>query len=199
MINLLPPDVKKSIRFARLNVTLFQYCVLVLLTGASLSAMFFLGTRLLSSSKSDLESSIQANQLRVSELELINSEAKQLANDINTINILLQQEIKFSDLVIEIGAIMPPGASLSNLNLTKDKQAPLSLEVITESPDTVGVVQENIAESELFRGAEILNVTASNSKNTASGQIFTGSLNAYFDVPPPPAPVVEEESGASDE
>ena len=178
MINLLPTEAKQAVRYARLNVSLIQYCVLVILTSAALSAMLLLGINIMSSTQNEIETSIESDQAKIAELELINSQANELAADIDTISRLLQQEVKFSELIREIGLVIPAGASLSGLTLTEDRTAPLSLEVATTNPDLIGVLQENMRESDLFLGAEILSITAT--QDTNGTDQFSGSLNAYF-------------------
>lgn len=184
MINLLPPEAKQSVIYARRNVALFQYCIVALTAGVALSAMLFFGATLASRTEKELEQSIQSDQVKVDELELINKEAKELANSIDVIATLLSKEMKFSELIKEIGAIIPPDAALQSLTLSDDQQTPLSLEVLADKADTIGVTQENIEESELFKGADVLSITNINGSSL-------GIINAYYDVPPPPAPVEE--------
>ncbi len=180
MINLLPAEQKKAVQYARHNVSLFQYCVLVIVSSITLSAMLFFGITIMSNDQSEIETIIATDQVKLQELEIINSEAKALASTIDTISNVLVREVRFSEVISEIGSILPDGANLTSLSLSEDLNGPLAMEVIADTPDLVGVLQENLVLSELFEGADILSVTSVTGAEGGAATSYTGSLNAFF-------------------
>lgn len=180
MINLLPPEKKEAITYGRRNVLLVKYIVLIVMVGTAINGVLFVGTFLLNDNYKTTQQNIENDKKSVSELEVINEQAKSLSGSIKTISSLLDQEVKFSSLLREIGAVLPDGVVLRDLQLSEDRTAPLSLEVNAVSPEAVGKFQLNLTESELFKGADISIVE----KTDSSGEYqYSASVNAYFETP----------------
>lgn len=177
MINLLPPEQKESNKYGRINIRLVRYVVIVLIVGLSVNGILLAGTFLINQSYSSSKESLEADQVKILELEATNEEAKSLSASIKTISSLLDQEVKFSSLLREIGSLLPKGVVLRDLQLSEDRSAPLSLEVNAKSPEAVGRFQLNLQESELFDGADITIVEKTDS---TSEYPYSASVNAYF-------------------
>lgn len=178
MINLLPPEIKQSVRYARLNVILIQYAVVALFAVFVVLSLMMFGQASLNTTKSELEELIEVDQVKISELAQVNAEAQQLSDTVDTISALLDDEVKFSILFQEIGSVIPPGVVVSGLTLSKESTEPISLSIRADSAEKAGVLQENILESELFLSADILNV--SQISGSSGPYQFTAELQAYY-------------------
>lgn len=183
MINLLPNDMKQAIRYARMNRRLAWYWLVAIVSGVVLVGIMFYGQYIIADSREQIESDLQESKTNIAELESINKEAQALSSSINTIDQLLNREVRFSGLLQEIGAVIPPGAVLGSLTLSENRTGPITLEVNAVSAEVIGVTQENLAASELFAGADITSVQAQNDAN--SEYKFVGTLNAFFQAQPP--------------
>jgi Tfp pilus assembly protein PilN len=179
MINLLPPEIKDSIRFARINVILIQYAIIAIFTVVIVITLMLFGKASLGNTKSELEELIRVDRVKIAELEQVNTEAKKLSETVSTIGKLIDQEVKFSVLLQEIGAVIPKGTVVSGLTLSQDAAEPISLSVLTDSAERAGVLQENLIASDLFLSADILSVTKA-SGDVAGGYQFTAELQAYY-------------------
>ena len=177
MINLLPPSIKQDVKFAKYNVTLVEYAIVLAATVAIVAFLMLFGEQTLSNTKSDIEKVLATDRARVADLQSINTQATALSNNIDTIGSILDQEVKFSYLLQEIGSIMPAGAKLSALTLSQDATQPIRLSVDVTTAERAGVLQQNLAESRLFIGADILTVNQANDPTYA----FAADLQAYFD------------------
>jgi len=178
MINLLPPEVKENTKLAKYNVILLQYVFVIVIAVGIMAYLMTFGRQALTRTRSDIENSLSSDRARVAELKGVNDEATDLSNTINTIDTLLDREVKFSLLLQEIGSIMPPGAKLSALALSQDATQPVRLSVDLTSAERAGVLQQNLAESEIFIGADIISV---NQGSPDSKYPFAGDLQAYYD------------------
>ncbi len=183
MINLLPPESKQAIKFARINVILVQYVVVAIITTMVICSLLMFSRASLMSAKHDTEKLLESDHVRIAELESISADAKSLSETVTTINKLLDKEIRFSYLLKEIGAVMPPGSTVSGLILNQDQSQPVTFSVLLDSAETAGVLQENLVESKLFQSADILNVSRSGTSDPRYN--YAANVQAYYDPATP--------------
>ncbi len=180
MINLLPPETKVAVKFARLNVTLIQYCILVVIVSVAVIGVLLFGLVVINTRESRLQASITDDRTQAQKLEPVNTKAKELSTTINTISGLLKREIKFSVLLDDIGSIMPTGTVLTGLTLSDQRDQPLTLDALVVDEESAAVLRENLAESELFQSADIVNITRSEAEGSTNKYQFTAQYRAYF-------------------
>ena len=93
-----------------------------------------------------------------------------------------ESSIKFSNLIPQIGSILPEGVVLNALSLTGGKTDPLVLDVDLKSADLAPIFARNITQSPLFEAADIASITpkgvATDSNAPAYG--FSASVSASF-------------------
>lgn len=200
MINLLPPELKESVRYGRLNVIMLKYALVALSVSALVFILMMVGGTLISQSQGEIKASIEADRARVNELRTAYAEAQKIAGVVDTIDSVLDREVQFSELLQEIGSIMPSGAALTNLSISEDRSEPINLLAAAQSEETIAVLRENLADSKLFEAADVISIASiSNSQYTVSASItaiFTPSQNnelPQLDVDLEPEPVVESE------
>ena len=155
MINLLPPKLKNQAKYARWNVSMLQYTFLILAISVSLVAVLVFGVVIVSRDEKSLQQAIGVKEDTLAQLQPEVDEAKALADKINTVGALTKKNVKFSQLIQNIAALIPSGASLSGLTLTGDEQRPLQIEAKTDTPQLAAVLRENLESSDLFSLADI--------------------------------------------
>lgn len=155
MINLMPPEAKSSIKYGAYNVNIIQYSVLILAIGVALAALVVFGVQIVRSDEANLNDSIAKKQIQLQEYTADNDKAQALTAKISTISKLLEGEVRFSELLQEIGGLLPAGARLTGLQLTTDFTEPLVLVATVNSKQTATELQQNLANSDLFVGADI--------------------------------------------
>jgi len=161
MINLLPPARLTNLRLARSNTILRRYLELVVVSIAAL-ALFMVG--LLYWLRQDQRSTQQVLDIestQAAKLEPYQKQAEELSLTVNTIAGLLSNDVKFSDMLTQIGKLMPSGTSLSGLQLSVDNlKAPLVISAQVDSEDKAAVLRNNLVSSALFSRADIQSIKA---------------------------------------
>ncbi len=161
MINLMPPKLKESIRFGAYNVRVVQYIFLVVVSGLALAAVIAFGVQIVRGDESKLKGSIVSKQIQLEKYSQQIAEAKTLSEKIDTVDILLQNEVKYSVVLQEIARLLPPGSGVRNISLaTENLEENLILEVFLIDETTATQLQQNLANSELFTGADIQQLSA---------------------------------------
>lgn len=176
MTNLLPPDVKKSMAYARRNRTLLSWATA---TGVGIVGvliviaigLFYINFQITayarqvdggrgSLAKQDLE----ATQARIGEIDSSVKLALQV----------LSKEILFSELIKGIGGVIPTGASLQNLSIS-DVDGALDLQVIARDYQTATQVQVNLQDpaNKVFKKADIISISCADAVNE------DGTINEY--------------------
>lgn len=179
MINLLPPDVKGSLKFARLNVSVIEYAILVIATTVSLIGILLFGHTLASREEVLLTNLVEDKRANLSQYDDELAKAKALDKRIDTIEALLEREIIFSKLLPAIGALVPPGANINGLEL--DTEDGNSLKINGQSTNQSGpsVFRENLARSEkLFTRADIVSINLV--KSDTGPDVYSFQVDAQF-------------------
>jgi Tfp pilus assembly protein PilN len=143
--------------------------------GIALSAIIAFGVQIVRSDEAKLDSTISAKQSQLSTYSDEIDEAKVLSGKIDTVDILLDKELKFSVLLQEIGRLVPPGGYLTQLYLTTDIKVNLNLIVTVRSKEMATQLQQNLLHSDLFTGADIQSI----SKTT--GNRFSVNILVSYD------------------
>lgn len=117
MINLLPNQEKRELQAARTNVLLIRYNAIwlgavVLLTLATGGVY-----AVLANEKAAAEQTISENEAQAQEFAATSSAAEQFRNNLTTAKTILDNEITYSNVLVEIAQIVPSGVVLENLDL----------------------------------------------------------------------------------
>jgi len=183
MINLLPNDLKQSRLFGRRSRVLLSYIFALLIAALLIEVIMLVSIWFVGSNESFLNASIQNNQVQVTSLE---GDIKDLSATVSRLGItekLFDNSIKFSELIPQIGGILPQGAIINSLTLTGGNADPLALNVDLTTADLSSVLQRNLADSELFEAADIGAISPKGAdgiyKYSATVTVsFTGSAEA---------------------
>lgn len=180
MINLLPSDLKTDRRYGRRNRTLRNYSLVLFLIGICSTLVMFLNSRLIAADEKNLRAEISQKQAQAAALEPIQKKYEKLAADLKTIEQLYGGEVVFSQLLPEIGGLLPSGTILNGLTLASGKKdAPLNLEIDMESQELAAVFQQNLTKSDLFEAADITVIT-SKGEGDDGGYAYSATLSAKF-------------------
>lgn len=179
-------------RIARTNTILRRYLELTLLSvvviaGAVVAAYFILNNQ-----QHDIQKTLAINQAKVKKLEPIQKEAEQLSATITTIARLMSKNVKFSEMLTQIGSVMPPGSSLTGLQFSlEDTTSPLIVSAQVASEERAAVLRNNLANSLLFKDAKIVTITEIKEEKPTENDPaapavaenpykYTVTINAYF-------------------
>lgn len=187
MINLLPPVRVLDIRLARKNTVLRRYIELIIvgalvLLAAILVARYFFGIQ-----NDSIQHTVDLNNTKIAKLEPVQKQAEELSATVNTISGLLSRNVKFSDMLTQIGGIMPPGSVLTGLKFSlEDVEAPLVVSAQVDNEQKAAILRNNLAASNLFEKAEIKNITKiEEEETTATAPTATATVPELTTAPKP--------------
>ena len=159
MINLLPPARLLNMRIARNNVILRRYLELALLSMAIVAIAVIGAYYFLESQQNNSEQTASLARQKAEELAPVQKQAEELSVTINTISGLLSRNIKFSEMLTQIGGVMPSGSVLTGLQFSlQDLKSPLVVSAQVENEERAAVLRNNLANSALFKSAEIKSI-----------------------------------------
>jgi Tfp pilus assembly protein PilN len=164
VINLLPPDRAMHIKYGRGNADIRRWLAIVLLATVGLALIISGGWVFMEQQSKNLQRNTDNlnQQLKTQNLSQIQKDATKISGDIKVINQVLSQEVRFSDLMREIGTIMPPGAVLGSLTLSKVSGAiDLSANAKDYASATQVAINLNDPKNGLFDKVDIININCS--------------------------------------
>ncbi len=180
MINLLPPRLGLNIRYGRHNATLRRWLVAVGLANAGLLIIILFGGLYINRQSANLSRSLSftQQQLKAQKLSEVQKSSQDITNNVKIINQVLSREIRFSDLIQEVGKVMPAGTILDGLTLNKVNGA---LDMSASTKDYVSATQIAVNLSDpknnLFAKVDIINI---NCATSAQAYPCSGSFKALF-------------------
>lgn len=168
MINLLPPEYKKELRAARINVVLRRYILFQIiaigLLAAMIGATFFVITMI----KAGAEEEITSNQTRASSYAGVEAEAKLFQSNLSTAKTILDNEVRYTAVILAIAKNIPSGVVMSDLNLdSKTFGQPTSLTAKSKTYDGALQLKKSFEESALFTNVRLETVAASDDEKSA--------------------------------
>jgi len=174
MINLLPDDTRQQLRYAQHNLLLRKYLVAVLFIAAVIAVTFSVGLLALDRQSDNLKRQLEDQNTELAAYSDVLAQAEDLSETIDTIEALLDREIKFSQLLTEIASLVPTGASLNGISLSNEEDT-LTLTATITAQELAAIFQKNLASSELFSVADIssINKASSAENSTVYIVIFT--------------------------
>lgn len=117
MINLLPIENKKEIRAARANRLLVRYNFMLLGAVAFLMLATGIVYIYLTNTKSSTEQTIAENNQKVSSYAVAQAQANNFKSNLTTAKQILDREVTYTKVILEIAHLLPPGVTLNTLSL----------------------------------------------------------------------------------
>jgi len=183
MINLLPPDIKQNISYARQNTKLAHWVLacLIGISGTGLVVVF--GLFYINQSVRSYTSQIdKTNQgLGAQKLEETQNNVQEISSNLKLVVQVLSREILFSKLIKQIGTVIPPMAILTDLKIAKTTGS-IDITAATINYDTAAQLQVNLQDpaNKIFDKADLINVTCGSSSSSNPRYPCTVSIRAQF-------------------
>lgn len=181
MINLLPPDYRMRQHYNRINAKLRRWIEIGLILIVLLVVLLAAGWLYIDKQVKDLNATTSAteDQLKAQNLEGVQKKADQISQNVRTINQLLNRELRFSDLIQEIGKAMPPGAVLSSLTLSNKVTGALDFTVNSKDYASAAQVAVNLSDpkNNIFAKVDIISISCPAS---SAPYPCTGNFRALF-------------------
>lgn len=117
MINLLPPNEKRELRAGRTNFLLVRYNIALLVALVFLFAAIGVVFVYLNNTKASAQATIEENKTKVAGYATVQSQATQFRSNLTTAKQILDKEVTYTKVILDIAQILPQGVVLQNLNL----------------------------------------------------------------------------------
>ena len=170
MINLLPPDTKKTVKYARYNSLLLRACLAVIAVIAGALLLLGAGHFYLNSATNRYKKDIAVlnTSLQEQKIDQTKSKIQSLSGSVNLVLKVLATEILFSKLLKQAGAVMPAGSSLSSIEITDDQKG-IDISAGVDNYQVGTQVQVNLADpnNKLFDKGDLVSVQC-NTAGTSS-------------------------------
>lgn len=185
MINLLPTDTRDNLLYARRNTKLLRWIIAISIGIVGLLAVTIMGLFYMEYSTNQIQKQVELSraELKTQKLEETQKQAENMSNSFKLVTQVLSKQIIFSEVLRQVGAVMPSGASLANLSI-EQLQGGIDLQVVAEDYQTATQVQVNLQDpaNKLFEKVDIVSVSCADGQDqdTQGDYPCTGSYRALF-------------------
>lgn len=174
MINLLPPNEKRQLRAGRSNTLLIRYNFFMLgALGFMLLAIGFTYVYL-NTTKVNAETVINNNKQKVSDFTDVEKSAAEFRSNLATAKQILDREVIYTKVILEIAHLMPGGTILESLTLDPSTfGTETSITAKAKSYDNAIALKDSFQKSNLFTDVHFENITV----NDADGGSYPITVN----------------------
>jgi len=163
MINLMPDDIKKEIRSARTNVVLVRYIVVILLAFVFLVLVLMVSYVVLTQTKASAQRVVDSNDTKAEVYSTTKAQVDALSGSLIQTKSILDQEVLYSNVLMNIGQQMPPGTILSSiaLNAASFTGAPVTLKAYAKTNDNAVALRQKFQSSPIFSNVNFASISDS--------------------------------------
>lgn len=164
MINLLPPDIKKQIRAARVNVILVNYCLLITATALLLGMVFVVGFWADMNDRAVAEKARHDNDVAAQAYGETRTQAETFSKDLGVAKTILANNVSFSQLILDIASVVPQGVILNTLSLDStaataaaNNDSPIDISGRAKNTQAIINLKNSLEASPIFENVSIFN------------------------------------------
>lgn len=163
MINLMPDEAKVELRAARTNVLLIRYISVIFL--AFVFLVFVLGGSyyLLMQTKDSAQKLIEANDTKASVYSSTQKQIDTLSSQLSGAKTILNQEVLYSKVLVNLGQQMPSGTLIDQLTLNDSSftNTSVSMKIYAKSTNAAVSLRDRFQKSPYFKDVNFQNITES--------------------------------------
>lgn len=162
MINLLPPDLKEQVSFAKRNRMALRYLRLLIVVVAALAGVFGGTFYLLAQQGQAVANDVADKQKTIASLnKTFTPKAKDASDRLNAIKYVQGTQTRFSAVVADIAKVVPQGVSIDSITLTGDDKTPVRVAVTAQSYSKALAFRNSLITSPRVAGADLENISSS--------------------------------------
>jgi Tfp pilus assembly protein PilN len=156
MINLLPPDLKEQIRFAKMNRIALRYVRVLVAVAIVLGGIFGAAFYELGNQTRAIVSDVTNQQATIAALNSsFTPKAKDASDRLNAIKYVEATQTRFSAVIGDIAKVVPQGVSIDAMTLTGDDTKPVSIAVTAQSYAAALAFRNALITSPRIAGADL--------------------------------------------
>lgn len=183
MINLLPPDYKSQITFARLNSVLKNWAIASFIGVVGILIVLAAGHLFMSQSTKSWQKQVSDSQeqLKAQKLEDTQKRVTDISESVKLAGQVLSKQVLFSKLLTQVGAAMPNGTSLQTLSINAPTGG-IDLSAVATNYQTATQVQINLSDpaNKIFEKADIISATCQDNTVTKTEYPCQVTIRALF-------------------
>jgi Tfp pilus assembly protein PilN len=183
MINLLPSQTRENIMYARRNTALLHWTTALMAGIAGIVIVVVFGHIFINENTKNINQQVEQAkaELQDQKLDETQKRVEDLSGSLKLVNQVLSKQILFSELLKQTGAVMPSGATLSSLTVSK-LQGGIDLQVVSKDYQTATQVQVNLADknNKIFDKVDIVSITCSTGAQAITAYPCSGNYRALF-------------------
>lgn len=187
MINLMPPEVRTAMSYARQNTRLRRSATGLTILLVSIVLAFLGGFFFLKQTSNSLAKQLDTgkSQLALQDEEKVKKQVEDLTSTLKLSVQVLSKEVLFSKLLKQVGSVMPRGSILTSLSINETSGG-IDLQAKATDYQTATQVQVNLQDPKnlLFEKVDIVNVQcqsgSSAADSTANRYPCTVQMRALF-------------------
>lgn len=172
MINLMPPTHKQAVLYARRNTMLIRWVSGIIIAAIGIVIVAGGGLFYLKQDTANYRASIEESKavLAVQQEKETLARVTEMSGNLKLVTDVLSKQVVFSELLQQIGLIMPPRTVLQNLSITDELQGGINLTVGAVNEASAAQVQVNLSDPSkgIFEKADINSITCSDSDDASA-------------------------------
>jgi len=169
MINLLPPDLKEQIRFAKMNQMALRYLRVIIGVAIVIGVIFAGALYLVRQQAGSAVSSAASSQQTINSLNsTVIPEAQDAANRLTAIQYVQSTQTHFSQVIANLAGVLPQGVSIDSLTLNGDAKLPVNMAVTADTYDEALAVRNALATSPRIAYVDLEDISGSTSSNVTT-------------------------------
>lgn len=161
MINLMPPDMKETLLYARRNLTLSKWLAAVTVGLAGIGVVMIMGNLYIDQTARLFTQEVQGrkDQLAVMKLDETKKRTEEISSSVRLALQVLSRQVILSELLKQVGSVMPAGSSLQSLSINR-LEGGIDLQAVAVDYQTGSQIQVNITDSsnKIFEKADIISI-----------------------------------------
>jgi cell division protein FtsB len=163
MINLMPDNAKKEIRSARMNVILGRYIIVILFAFGFLVLLLAGSYVVLTQTKQSAQRLIDANGTKANVYSSTKAQVEALSSSLSATKTILDQEVLYSNVLMNIAHQMPAGTVLGGitLNAASFTGTPITLKAYAKTTDDAVALRQKFQSSPIFTNVNFDSVSGS--------------------------------------
>jgi len=163
VINLLPPELKDQIRYAKLNRLAIQYVRVSVVVVAVLGVIFAVSLYQLGQQTKSVAADVSEKQAVIAALnKTFTPKAKDASDRLNAIKYVLATQTRFSAVIADIAKVVPQGVSIDTMTLTGNDKMPLRISVTSTSYAGALAFRNALITSPRIAGADLETISSNN-------------------------------------
>lgn len=174
MINLVPTYVRTERDFAIRNASMVRYVIFAACLAVCVIAILLIGNLYTQRLISQAENNIAAFTAQSSTLSDIETSAERIERKLQVIEQLFDDQTKFSTLLSDIAQAMPSNSTLTNISLTGEDDAPLTINAQVPTLGDAAILRNALVQSERFSEVDIQTTVFNEDANAVDVVLVAG-------------------------